>query len=338
MKRTMQSLPLIACLALLAAPFGGRASVQEGEGQEDPQEAPEEARPEEGVEADGQRAKASEPQPEFKNDKAKAEFAAGKERFSEGKYKEAKKAFDEAARGAKSKEDRERVQLWSKGSFAAMALEKVRLLVKNNQLHQAYQQMASLEQVSAGTPAKELCDALRMEIEGKLFTVLETFDYRSPKYTEKFGKFFINDPKLVARGAGCLRWVRIDKNSTMLQIKGVPTDWRGYEAIEFWLCITTPPVLEAVILTTGDPKAKLKVGSESIPPSFMTKVDVPSRTGQWQLVRLKLSDFKVQGGGSLESVLDFRLQAPANRAFDLLIDDIRLMRKDPSAKAPERRG
>ena len=64
----------------------------------------------------------------------------------------------------------------------------------------------------------------------------------------------------------------------------------------------------------------------------MRKVPL-KRTRAWQYVRIPLSTFKSQGGASLETVTDFRLQVQGGKAFNFLIDEIRLRKKNPKQAA-----
>ena len=57
------------------------------------------------------------------------------------------------------------------------------------------------------------------------------------------------------------------------------------------------------------------------------------KTKAWQYVRIPLSSLKSQGGASLETVTDFRIQVPGGKTFNFLIDDIRLRKKNPQPAA-----
>ena len=56
-------------------------------------------------------------------------------------------------------------------------------------------------------------------------------------------------------------------------------------------------------------------------------------------MRLPLASFKSQGGASFEAVTDFRIQVQGGKAFNFLIDEIRLRKKNPkqTAGSPRKR-
>ena len=124
----------------------------------------------------------------------------------------------------------------------------------------------------------------------------------------------------------------------MLKLVNVPKDWSQFHSVEFWMALQVAATPEVVLMSSGTAKKKAGVARAVVPAGqalrtfLMGKVPL-KRTKAWQLVRISMASFKSQGGGTLEAVTDFRLQVPGGKAFNFLIDEIRLRRKNPKPAA-----
>ena len=284
------------------------------------------------ADAQEEAAKSPWPTPEFKKEKSAAAFAEGKKLFEAGDYKKAERAFRKSKSGAKGREDKKTVEIWTaaaKGSRAVSTLEK---LVKVKQHSKALREAERLMQLYAQTPAKGIFSAFIDELGKTLFVSVEGFEVRSARYSQKKGKFFEADPQKVFRGTQCLRWTNTqDRKAAVLKIDAVPKDWSGFEAVEFWIRgPQLPSAIEAAVAT-----GKLAKKNE-VQEAFLLAVPLPKNGDNWTKVRLDLSKNRVVGKPSLKSVIDFRLQIRAGATFEIHLDEIVAVRKEPLSATSEK--
>ena len=276
------------------------------------------------------------PAPMFKAEKYKEAFEKGKKEFAAGEYKDASKSFKKSLSGGKEKADKVLVNKWILACKGSATLRKIEVMRQRNLWNEAYDQFIIAFERYGETPLRGSMLKLYANLEGTLFLNLENFNYTNTRdYSQKYGKSFIKDPRYLTNGTQCLRWQNTtDGKPGMLKLNNVPSNWSGFKSVEFYIFVYERANLEAVIMSSG---GKKKAGGaptaapagQAVQTSFLSKV-LLQNTKQWQLVRLNLSSFKSQGGASLESVKDFRLQVPrGGRKFDFLIDEIRLRKKNP---------
>jgi hypothetical protein len=279
-------------------------------------------------------------EPEFKKSSAKDDFEKGKSLYNEGNYKDAEPLFRKAKAEAKEKDDKDIVESWAQAASGAQLLEKVKLRVKQRQLHQAYQEAEAYSRKYKDTPVEAEFKKFMVEIENEIFVSVETFDNPSNEYTEKFGKTFVKEPKLLLDGTPCLRWTNTaDRKPAMLRVKGAPTDWTQFEAVEFFMNVTAAPGTPEMALISGESDAsskkkkapKRKGAAEAPTDVLIAPLRLPSGTGIWQKVRIPMSEFKAQGEAKLSYVQAFQIQVAGGRPFDVLIDKILLVKKDGPA-------
>lgn len=320
--------------------------------QEDP---PREASDDKEAPADGEKEKKEAPaakEPEFKKASSKTDFEKAKSQYEMEKFKEAEAIFKRVKADAKTKEDKDLVEVWVQAAGGAQLLARIKLQVSQSKVQQAYEEAQAFLRKYKGTPVEAGFQKLLEELASQLFVPLENFDAKSAEYTEKYGKFFIDDPKLSLDGTQCLRWTNTaDRKLGQLKLKRVPVDWREFEAIELWVNMTQPPPsLEAMIMmgeqaapTKGRRPATKKKKADSGEASsdfYLASIPLSAQKG-WQRVRLKIGEFKPNGQatGTLASVLDFRIQIDGGNQFDFLIDKIALMKKDqPVGASPKPTG
>ncbi len=281
--------------------------------------------------------------PEFKKDSAKADFEKGKSLFEEGNYKEAEALFKKARAETKAKEDKDAVESWVQAAGGLQLVEKVRQLARQNQVQQAYQQSEAYLRKYRGTPAESSFRKLLDELEAQFLVVIENFDTPSAEFTEKYGKTFVTDPKLQLDGTTCLRWTNTqDRKPAVLKVRGVPQDWSKFDAVELWVNIISAPGTPEAALVCGDSNAakkkkkspaKKKAPAEAPTDILLATVRLPGGTGQWQKVRIPISDFRAQENATLTSVMYFQIQVAGGRAFNFLIDKIAIVKKNPGAGA-----
>lgn len=277
-------------------------------------------------------------EPVFKAEKYKEAFDKGKEEFAAGDYKGAGKSFKKALSGGKEKADKALVNKWVLGCRGAPTLKKLQLMQKRNLWNEAYDQLVNIALPRyRETPLKNALYRLYADLDGALFHRLENFNFVNKSlFSQKYGKSFVNDPLYFCpAGTQCLRWENTtDGKPGMLKLPVVPKDWSQFNSVEFWMALHVPATPEVFLMSSGAARKKAGVARAVVPAGQALRTCLMSRvplkkTRAWQLVRISMASFKSQGGGTLESVTDFRLQVPGGKAFNFLIDEIRLRRKNP---------
>jgi hypothetical protein len=299
---------------------------------------------EEGEEG-SKKAVASAQEPEFTKESSKKSFEQGKALFAEGKFKEADALFKKVKTDAKEKADKEAVEKWVQGAAGGLILEKLKLQVNRGVLA-THDQAENIGLKYRGTPAEDLFRKYLDELEGQIYVPVEYFDTQSVRYSPKFGKTFVSDPKRVFQGAQCLQWTNTkDRKASALQFEMVPRNWNEFQFLELWVNLTVPPPGPEVVVFSGEDPAKAKAKAKTTkkkgqakPASFFhAVVKLAGSSGQWQKVRIPINatELMPQGGPSLESVTSFQIQVPSGSQFNLLVDKVSLIKKEeaPGAKA-----
>jgi hypothetical protein len=329
---------LILCGALL--PFSPAFSQEEP-----PRESPEEkeAPPEP---SDEEKPAPAAKDPEFKKESSKTDFEKAKSQYEMGKFKEAEAVFKRLKGDAKTKEDKDLVEKWVLAAGGSQLLERLKAQSKQSKLQQSYDNAQACLVKYKGTAVEPGFQQLVEELRSQLFVPLENFDSKSLEYSEKFGKFFIEDPKQLLDGTQCLRWTNMPKREQAeLKIKRVPQDWRDFEALEFWVNPKQAPPSILAIIMCGEPAAPTKgkrtpVKKKKADPTeeksdfYYATVKMGAQQA-WQRIRLGLADFAPNGQatGTLASVSYFSFRIDAGSQFDFLIDKIVLIRKDQPVNA-----
>jgi hypothetical protein len=280
--------------------------------------------------------------PEFKSEAAKASFETAQQLYGTGDYKKAESLFKRALRKAKTKKDKVLVQKWVKAAGGGKILATLERRAKKQQLNRAYEEARGHARKYAGTPAEALFEKFIKELEAELIVVLQNFDRVSARYTKKYGKTYVREPKPELDGTQCLRWTNTtERPPAALKIQQVPRDWRPFGFLEFWVNVARAPSdPQAVIACKKGAGAKKKPrrGRKSSPDGFLiARLKLGNTKGEWQRIRLALSEFKATGAASLDAVEYFSMQVGGGTQFDLLIDRVSLYRNDTSLKGKGRK-
>jgi hypothetical protein len=137
-------------------------------------------------------------------------------------------------------------------------------------------------------------------------------------------------------GKYSLRWQNTeDRKAVPVRIEGSPRDWREFEAVELHVKVTQAPGSPEAVLICADEGAQGKAAKKATPglqSSFNAAVKLPA-PGGWERLRIPLTDFRSTGMASFSNIAHFQLQCAAGRQFDLLMDKVVLVRKDPGPGA-----
>jgi len=268
--------------------------------------------------------KAEEKTPAFKGEKGEEFFRKGRELFEGEKYKEALAELKRSKELAKTQADKELVQTWISACEGGVALDSYRKEAQRGAYSRIYFYALDSAERYRSTPIAQRLNAFVDEIGAKALVVLENFDAPSARYSEKFGKRFIGDPKIVFRGSHCLEWTsQKDGKASQLRLKAesMPDKWTPFQSIVFWVRWERPVDLVLLALSPG------KVEGETNALEYTYSPNKQSHAG-WERVQVDLQRFKPHGSASFANVQDFMLQIDGKTTFKFNIDEIALVRKD----------
>lgn len=248
-------------------------------------------------------------------------FEEGKAHFEAKAYKDAISSFEDARKQAKDRPTKHEVDRWIDGTKGANELEALRKQVEAGRKAAAYAHAEKNLSKYDDTPIGEEYKSFVEMLEKELFFVLEDFDRESNRYSEKYGKTFIDDPEMVKQGKKSLRW-EVDKDNFELKVKNLPGDMAAYEngAVIFWLHFEkNGGPFQLVFNVPG--KSSSDRGTR-IDNAFI-KTGMQSHKG-WKRIEVPLKQFNAQGDVSWDRVRDFRIQFLGGRRFTCTMDQISL--------------
>ena len=143
----------------------------------------------------------------------------------------------------------------------------------------------------------------------------------SGRFSEKYGKTFIDDAEFVQEGRRALKW-DVDSKNFELKIKDIPANLNGYKSISFWLDFPkTNGSYQVVLVCPGKSRGQTGTRFQNAfiqqmkPHRGAKRVDVP------------LKGFNAQGSASLDNVQDFRIQFIGGKRLTCYLDFIALEKK-----------
>ncbi len=240
--------------------------------------------------------------------------------FEARNFKEAYDGFKSARKQAKDRQTKIEVDRWilgTKGANELNALQKQADLGKQVAAHRMASNNLKKYQ---GTPIEEEYLKFVEELERELFTMLESFDNVSKRYTEKYGKTFIDAPEMVKQGRRSLQW-DVDRKNYELKVKSLPSSMGVYSkgALIFWMHFAKGGSNYKLIFKA--PGKSSSNSGDAFDNAFY--VDMKKHSG-WKRVEVPLKSFTKQGEVEWSSVRDFRIQFVGGRKFTCHIDAIML--------------
>jgi len=256
----------------------------------------------------------------FRKPEGQTLFDQGKAQFAEGKYAEAFDSFRDARKHASDLVTKKEVDRWSEGARGGNELVELRKMAETDKAAAAHQHAAESLEKFRDTPIGEEYAKFVEELEKKLFTVLENFDVESNRFSEKFGKTFVEDPAMVKQGRRSLRW-EVDKENFELKVKGLPDPMTDYEggAVVYWLHFDKRGAPYRAIFTVPGKSTSLH-GDEYSNIYFK---EMQAHEG-WKRIEIPLKQFTAQGDVDWARVRDFRLYFQGGRKLTVHVDCISL--------------
>jgi len=260
-------------------------------------------------------------EPSFRSAKSTEAFQKARKLFDQESYNEALLAMKRLRDQGKSAADREVLQNWIRASEGGVLLSKYRQMFQRGVLRTTL--FSAMDQAVSyrGTPVAPRYEALINENMPRVIHVLENFDTRTNRYSKKYGKDFINDPKIVFRGAYCLEWVSTKAGKpSQLALKDVPQKWAPFHSVVFWIRCEQPVELQLIALSSGS-------DSDEDTDALVAIYSPPARGG-WVRAEVTLDQFRKHGSASFGNVGRFVIQIESKTTYKFYIDELGLVRKD----------
>ena len=154
--------------------------------------------------------------------------------FRSKDFAKAVEKFKAARKQAKNRTTRMYIDNWLLATEGANELNALQQQAKQGKESAAYRIGAKNYPRYAQSPIGPEYKKFLTEMESKLFVVLDDFERVSKRYSEKFGKKFIDDPKLVQQGKRALEW-KVSSKANELKIKSLPRNMDSFKSLVMYL-------------------------------------------------------------------------------------------------------
>jgi hypothetical protein len=262
------------------------------------------------------------PEPQFRSEKGAEAFQKAKDLFDLEKYSEARDEMKRARELGKTPGDRALVEKWVGACEAGIHLEGYRRLAERGIVRKTF--FAALESAehAKGTAIAPRFAEFVEGLRSKALEVLDNFDNPSKRYSEAFGKRFIDNPAIVFRGSHCLEWTSAKSGKvSQLKLPSVPQKWTPYQSVVFWIRFERPVELKLLALSPG------AVAAGQDPNVMEGSFSPPGRPG-WVRAEVDLDKFKRHGNATFANVEAFLIQIDSKTTYKLYLDDVALVKKD----------
>lgn len=259
---------------------------------------------------------------EWKKPEGQEQYDQAKKQYEEGSYQAAGKAFSALRKLAKDKATKHEVNRYRTACEGGIKLAVYRAKAKKGAAYKAYLDAEKASAKYEDTPiAREYLSFLN-EMRDEIYTVVETFDRTSSRYSEDKGKFFETDPDWVKQGSQSLRWeVKGENISLKVKRRRLPEDFTQYKAISMWICFPKKGApYSFAFRCKGESKQETALFSNAFVKSMK------AHTG-WQRVEVPFDKFRQQGKASWNEIKDFRIEFNGAPNVVMYIDDINMIKK-----------
>lgn len=252
-------------------------------------------------------------------------FTQAQKAFDEESYKESYDLFKKLKKLAKNKKAKITVALYRKGAEGGYKLAGFKERIEKSPKHKIYLEAEkAFSSDYRDTPVAAAYEEFLKKLAGELFNRIENFESKGKRYSEKFGKTFIEEPKLVKEGRRSLRWETKGKHN-VLKIKGkqVPDRLTGFRAVSFWMYFDGRGApFEAMFICKGD--SKRTVSQETLKNGYFKALKAHKG---WKRIEIPLKEFAQQGKADWGKVEDFRIQFNEGAKVTVYLDDISLIKQ-----------
>ncbi|MFQ5655066.1 MAG: hypothetical protein ACE5GW_10090 [Planctomycetota bacterium] len=256
----------------------------------------------------------------WKREEGKTHFEEGKTAFEAEDYKLAYQQFKKALKLAKGRATKLVVKRWQEGARGGWELVELKKQEEAGNTKKVYGLAERNLLRYLETPIGKAYHEFVQSLQDKLFETLEDFDVAGKRYSEKYGKTFVDDPKLVKQGRRCLRWETRGKTSE-LKITRLPRDLSSFRAVSYWMYFDGPGASYQLVFKAPG-KSKSDYG-ETMQNAFIKFMKPHSG---WKRLEVPFKEFSSQGEVSWERIKDFRIQFIGGKKVTLFIDYVALVR------------
>ena len=262
------------------------------------------------------------PELTWKKEAGAVAFTEAKTAYEAGDYKTAYGKFKDARKQAKNRNTRAHVDVWLAATEGANELAALKRQAEGGKEKAAYRIADKNYPKFAATPIGAEYKQFITELQRKLFHVLEDFERVSRRYSEKYGKKFIDEVGLVQEGQRALQW-DVASGKTELKIKGLPASLSGFKSIAFYLDMPKGGApYQLVFVVPGSAKAGV-TQVQLVKNAYI--MQMKSHKGL-KRIEVPLRNFKGQGDVSWDRVRDFRIQFLSAKKFTAYVDFIALLK------------
>lgn len=257
-------------------------------------------------------------------DEGEALFARAVAHLEAGEYRELGETCKKLRSQAKDGATRELVASYLSAAEGGLQLERCREQARQGKQRAAYGDAQKAYARYAETPVGPAYVTFLEHLRGELFTVLEDFEKSGARYSEKFGKSFVQDPKFVKEGRQSLKWEIAGKNVS-LKVEGLPKDLvQDHVGISMWVNFPAGTAPYRLVFACTGKSASTQ--GEAVQDSFYKAI--AAQRG-WTRIEADWKEFSQQGAADWSKVEDFRIQFDGRPGITLYVDDICLIKRSP---------
>ncbi len=249
-------------------------------------------------------------------------LAEGRSAFDAKEFAKAVEKFKAARKMAKNRTTRMYIDNWMLATEGANELNALQKQAELGKESAAYRIGAKNYPRFAQSPIGPEYKKFLTEMESKLFVVLDDFERVSKRYSEKFGKKFIDDPKLVQQGKRALEW-KVSSKAHELKIKTLPRNMDSYKSLVMYLDMPAGgSAYQLVFVVPGSSEEGLSKVT-TVQNAYIAQMK--SHRGL-KRIEVPLKNFKGQGSAEWSRVKDFRIQFLGGKRFTAYLDFVALQK------------
>ncbi|MBA4684431.1 MAG: hypothetical protein H2076_05510 [Planctomycetes bacterium] len=249
-------------------------------------------------------------------------FEEARTAYDAKEYAEAVKKFKDARKQAKNRATRMHIDNWLLATEGANELNALIQQAKGGKESAAYRIGAKNYPRFAQSPIGPEYKKFLTEMETKLFVVLDDFERVSRRYSEKFGKKFIDDEKLVQQGKRALEW-KVSAQASELKIKSLPKNLESFKSLVMYLDMPKGGAAYQMVFVVPGTSDEGLSKVTTIQNAYIAQMK--SHRGL-KRIEVPLKNFKGQGNVEWARVKDFRIQFLGGKKFTAYVDFIALQK------------
>ena len=242
--------------------------------------------------------------------------------FDEKKYADAVKKFKDARKQAKNRATRMHIDNWLLATEGANELNALIQQAKAGKESAAYRIGAKNYPRFAQSPIGPEYKKFLTEMESKLFVVLDDFERVSRRYSEKFGKKFIDDAEKVQQGKRALEW-KVSSQASELKIKTLPKNMDSFKSLVMYLDMPKGGAAYQLVFVVPGTSDEGLSKVTTVQNAYIAQMK--SHRGL-KRIEVPLKNFKGQGKVEWSRVKDFRIQFLGGKKFTAYVDFVALQK------------